>query len=151
MLNAAGVRKVSGRRRLGRSGTWVRGRLWPRRLAPLMAAWLGACGLLGGGRPQETLEQVAVRTADDERIRREVEARLAAEPSIGGGRVRVEVQRGEVALHGSVTGFGALQCAVANAELVRGVRLVIDHLELQPGPRTVRCLAPRTFPATAGG
>lgn len=107
----------------------------------------GGCGFLSRAEP-ETPEQLQTRVAAEERIRQEVEARLAAEPSIGAGRVRVEVQRGgEVALHGSVVGFGALQCAIANAELVRGVRLVIDHLELQPGPRTVRCLAPRAFPA----
>ena len=108
---------------------------------------MGGCGFLSRAEP-ETPEQLQTRVAAEERIRQEVEARLAAEPSIGAGRVRVEVQRGgEVSLHGAVAGFGALQCALANAELVRGVRLVIDHLELQPGPRTVRCLAPRALPA----
>ncbi|HEX2203118.1 MAG TPA: BON domain-containing protein [Longimicrobium sp.] len=115
-------------------------------LAAAVAA-AGGCGFLSRAET-ESPEQVQVREAQEERIRQEVEARLAAEPSIGPGRVRAEVQRGgEVALHGAVTGFGALQCAVANAELVRGVRLVIDHLVLQPGPRTVQCLAPRAFPA----
>jgi osmotically-inducible protein OsmY len=83
----------------------------------------------------------------DDRIRREIEARLAAEPSIGAGRVRVEVQRGDVSLHGPVKGLGALQCAIANADLVRGVSTVIDKLVLEPGPATVRCLAPRVAPA----
>ena len=116
-------------------------------MAALSALLLASCGLLGGGRLQETPEQVAVRTASEDRIRQEVEARLAAEPSIGPGRVRVEVQRGaEVALYGSVAGFGALQCAIRNAELVRGVRLVIDHMILERGPSTVQCLAPRTPP-----
>jgi BON domain-containing protein len=111
----------------------------------LVAVLAGGCGLLGGGRPPETPQQATARQGEEERIRREVEARLAAEPSIGPGRVRVEVQRGaEVALHGGVAGFGALQCALRNAELVRGVRLVIDHLVLEPGPREVQCLAPRT-------
>jgi osmotically-inducible protein OsmY len=113
-----------------------------------VAALAGGCGLLGGGRPKETPAEIAARADDDERIRREVEARLAAEPSLGPVRVRVDVQRGEVGLHGEVAGMGALQCAVANAELVRGVRLVIDHLVLLPGPRTVQCLAPRNFAAT---
>ena len=53
--------------------------------------------------------------------------------------------RGEVQLHGAVTGFGALQCALANAGLVPGVRLVVDFMVLEPGPRTVTCLAPRVF------
>lgn len=113
-----------------------------------MAALAGGCGLLGGAEPQESPAEIAARTEADERIQREVEARLAAEPSLGAGRVRVDVQRGEVGLHGEVVGMGALQCAVANAELVRGVRLVIDHMVLRPGPRTVQCLAPRNFAAT---
>ena len=108
---------------------------------------LSGCGLFGGGRPVETPVQVATRVADEDRIRREVEARIAAEPSLGSGRVRVEVMRGtEVALHGPVAGLGALQCAISNAELVRGVTLVIDQMVLERGPATVRCLAPRTSP-----
>ena len=114
----------------------------------LAAVALGGCGLLRR-EPQETPQAREVRVAADERIRAEVEARLAAEPSIGGGRVRVQVDRGEVQLFGGVVGMGALQCAVRNAELVPGVRLVIDHLVLERGPREVRCLAPRVFPSTA--
>ena len=50
-------------------------------------------------------------------------------------------------------GMGALRCAERNAELERGVRLVIDHLVLDPGPRDVRCLAPRALaaPVSTGG
>jgi len=102
----------------------------------------------------ETPVQIAAREADNTRIQREVEARLAAEPSIGGGRVRVEVTAaGEVSLFGAVSGLGALRCAERNAELVRGVHLVIDQLVLDPGPRDTRCLAPRVLaaPASAGG
>ncbi|HYH81075.1 MAG TPA: BON domain-containing protein, partial [Longimicrobium sp.] len=89
---------------------------------------------------------------DDARIQREVEARLAAEPTIGPGRVRVAVSAGEVGLFGAVSGLGALRCAERNAQLVLGVRLVIDQLVLDPGPRDVRCLAPRVFgaPVRAG-
>jgi hypothetical protein len=115
------------------------------------ALLLGGCGLLGGGRPVETPQQVAERTADDTRIQREVEARLAAEPSIGAGRLRVEVRRGEVSVHGGAPGFGALQCALRNAELVRGVHLVIDMTVLEKGPSTVQCLAPRVFGGAASG
>ena len=105
------------------------------------ASMLAGCALAGGGGDSPAL--VAQRTALDERIRGEVEARLAAEPSIGGGRVRVVVEGGEVQLHGSVAGFGALRCAETNAELTRGVVLVMDFLVLEPGPRVVRCVAPR--------
>jgi hypothetical protein len=103
---------------------------------------LPGCGLLGGGR-----SAVTVNPAENARIRGEVESRLAAEPSIGAGRVRVEVQGSTVALHGAVDGFGALQCAIANAGLVRGVDNVVDRMVLRPGPRTVRCLAPRSLAA----
>lgn len=106
----------------------------------LLAAGLPGCGLLGGGRA----EDAPVLPADAPRIEREVAARLAAEPSIGPGRVRVVVQEGgTVSLHGSVQGIGALQCAIRNAGLVPGVRNVADFLVLERGPRDVRCLAPR--------
>ena len=106
----------------------------------------GGCSLLGRKAP-DSPAVIAARAAEDARIQREVEARLAAEPSIGAGRVRAQVQGGEVSLFGGVTGLGALRCAERNAGLVRGVRLVIDQLVLDPGPRDVRCLAPRVVPA----
>lgn len=109
-----------------------------------LPALAGACSFLQK-EVKETPAQAAAFEAQDARIQREVEARLAAEPSIGAGRVRVEVDRGEVGLFGAVSGLGALRCAERNAELVRGVRLVIDQLVLDPGPRDVRCLAPRVF------
>lgn len=110
---------------------------------------VAGCGLLNR-KPKDTPAEIAARAAQDARITREIEARLAAEPSIGPGRVRVQVDGGEVGLFGSVAGFGALRCAERNAELVRGVRLVIDQLVLDPGPRDVRCLAPRVAPSTPG-
>lgn len=133
-------------RRSGSCGRWSRG--WWRRLAAAAAlsALAGACGVFQRDTP-ETPAQITARQTDDARIRREVEARLAAEPSIGAGRVRVTVERGEVGLFGAVSGLGALRCAERNAELVHGVRLVIDHMVLDPGPRDVRCLAPRALAA----
>lgn len=110
-------------------------------LVPLLAG----CSLFGRGDPGPTPQEIALVAAEDLRIRLEVEARLAAEPSVGAGRVRVVVTDREVLLHGSVAGFGALRCALANAELTPGVVLVIDFLVLQPGPTTARCLAPRLF------
>ena len=112
------------------------------------AVLVQGCALLGGGAPPETPAQAQVRVAQQETIRREVEARLAAEPSIGAGRIRAEVNDGDVHLHGAAPGFGALQCALANAGLVPGVRLVVDFMVLEPGPRTVSCLAPRVFAAS---
>ena len=112
-------------------------------LLPLAAG----CGGIGGGEAANAPRILAERTARDTRIRGEIEARFAAEPSIGAGRVRVVVDGGEVQLHGSVAGLGAVRCAESNAELTSGVTLVIDFLVLQPGPSTARCLAPRAFPA----
>ncbi len=114
----------------------------------LAAALAGAgCSVLGigGAAPVETPEQILVRTNLETAIAREVEARMAAEPSIGSGKVRPVVMGGQVQLHGVVQGFGALQCAQANAGLVPGVTLVVDFLVLQPGPARVTCLAPRVF------
>ena len=115
-------------------------------LAAALASQTGCALLGGGGDPRETPQEAQARAGRELAIQREVEARLAAEPSIGAGKIRAVVNGGDVQLHGTAPGFGALQCAIANAELVRGVRLVIDQLVLQPGPRTVRCLAPRDFP-----
>jgi hypothetical protein len=92
-----------------------------------------------------------VDSTGDERIRAEVTARLAAEPSIGPGRVRVEVRGGTVMLHGSVKGIGALQCAITNAGLAVGTRTVVDYLVLERGPRDVRCLAPRPDTGVVAG
>jgi hypothetical protein len=87
----------------------------------------------------------------DERIRSEVAARLAAEPSIGPGRIRVDVARGAVLLYGSVEGIGAWQCAITNAGLAAGVKTVVDYLVLERGPREVRCLAPRPDTGVVAG
>lgn len=106
-----------------------------------MALLAQGCGLLGGS-SGPTPAQIAAQAEVDEALRARVEARLAAEPSIGAGRVRVVARRGEVELHGSVAGMGAHQCAERNAELTPGVELVIDFLVLERGPREVRCLAP---------
>ncbi|MBW3656196.1 MAG: BON domain-containing protein [Gemmatimonadetes bacterium] len=118
-----------------------------RRMGAAVMVWaasgMGACALLGGGEPAETPAQLAERTAREAAIVREVQARMAAEPSIDAATIRPVVVGTEVHLHGSVRGFGALQCAKANAELVSGVTLVIDFLVLQPGPSRVACQAPR--------
>jgi len=116
-----------------------------------LLATQGACALFGGGKPAETPQQAAGRVVQEETIRREVEARMAAEPAIGAGRIRAVVKNADVQLHGAAPGFGALQCAMANAALVPGVQLVVDMMVLQPGPSRVNCLAPRVFAATSQG
>lgn len=110
-----------------------------------LVATQGACALFGGGRLAETPQQAAERGVREDAIRREVEARMAAEPAIGAGHIRAVVKNADVQLHGAAPGFGALQCAMANAALVPGVQLVVDMMVLQPGPSRVDCLAPRVF------
>ncbi|HST61741.1 MAG TPA: BON domain-containing protein, partial [Longimicrobium sp.] len=75
--------------------------------AALLASQAG-CALLGGGEQAETPVQAAERQVQEETIRREVEARMAAEPAIGAGRIRAVVNAGDVQLHGAAPGFGAL-------------------------------------------
>jgi hypothetical protein len=113
--------------------------------AAALIALLGGCALLRRGEERESPAAIAARQATDARIRQEVEARLAAEPALAAGRFRVVVERAEVHLYGAADGFGALQCALRNAGLVRGVRTVVDFTVLEPGPREVACLAPRVF------
>lgn len=95
----------------------------------------GACGL--GRTP------VPIDRSQDGRIRADVVIRLAAEPSLEGGTIRVDVEGGMVLLHGAVQGIGAWQCAITNAELVPGVTSVVDYLVIERGERDVQCLAPR--------
>jgi hypothetical protein len=103
-------------------------------LVAVLALLLAACG---------ARQVVPVDRSQDARIREEVLARLAEEPSLDAGNLRVDVEGGMVMLHGSVRGIGAWQCAITNAELVRGVQSVVDYLVIERGERDVRCLAPR--------
>lgn len=102
----------------------------------LLAAGLPACGVLRRPRP-------VMDTSQDGRIHQEVEARLAAEPALREGSIRVEVRGGTVLLHGSVHGIGAWRCALTNADLVAGVRTVVDFMVLERGSSRANCLAPR--------
>jgi hypothetical protein len=97
---------------------------------------LAGCSLVR--RPAPVIDR-----SQDGRIQREVQARMTGEPSIDAGNVRVSVDGGIVALHGSVKGIGAWQCAISTSELVRGVRSVADYLVIERGPRDVRCVSPR--------
>ncbi len=116
-------------------------------LAVLLATT--GCGLFNRT-VRETPERLAVRRGEGGGIRAGGGARIAGAASLAAARLRVAVQPGgEVALYGSIPGFGALRCAVTNAELVQGVTLVIDHVVLDPGPVEARCLAPRVFPSAA--
>jgi hypothetical protein len=86
----------------------------------------------------------AVDRTNDVQIREQVQARMDAEPVLGRGSIRVEVDGGTVLLYGSVTGMGAWGCAIRNAELVPNVRTVVDYLVIERGPREANCLAPRS-------
>lgn len=116
--------------------------------AVALAALAPGCGLLGRG-VVETPEAAALRTEEEGRIRAEVVARLAHEPSLDATALRVVVAGTDVHLHGGVEGYAALRCALATAGLVRGVSLVVDYMVIHPGPTEAVCLAPRVFPAAA--
>jgi hypothetical protein len=106
----------------------------------LALATLGLAAACSGLRSQPPAPDLS----HDERIQRDVEARLALEPVLEASRLRVAVRGGVVSLYGAVRGMGALQCAIATAQVVPNVRTVVDQMELEPGPREARCLMPRT-------
>jgi hypothetical protein len=101
---------------------------------------LAACGARGNEGPPRPAP------VPDGALRQGVEARLAAEPWLPPGSVRVEVSEGQVILHGSVAGLAAWQCVLRTAAMVEGVLSVSDYLVIGPGPRTVDCRAPRAVP-----
>lgn len=95
----------------------------------------GGCGLR---RPPPPIDR-----SQDDRIRAEVLARIAAEPDLPSSSIRVEVEGRMVMLHGSVNGLSEWQCAITNAELVPGVQSVVAYLIIDGSDREARCLAPR--------
>jgi hypothetical protein len=82
-------------------------------------------------------------TSRDVEIAQAVTARLGAEPALVSAAIRVEASGGRVLLFGSVKGLRQWNCAIRNAELVDGVRSVVDYLVIERGPREVGCGAPR--------
>lgn len=108
---------------------------WAARLAAL--SLILAPGCLSLRRPLPVVDR-----SHDATIRAEVSSRLEAEPAIGPGRIRVAVDAGVVRLYGAVDGLAAWECALRNAGLVARVRSVVDFLVIEPGPRSVACLAP---------
>ncbi len=110
----------------------------------LAAGFAGCSGNRAPASPFDTPE-----TADDLRIRSELERRLAAEPALARAQLRPEARGGVLLLHGVVRGLGEWRCVLANAELIPGVRTVVDYLVLERGPTELRCLAPRPPPRPA--
>jgi hypothetical protein len=103
----------------------------------------GGCALIR--RPLPPVDRT-----QDPRILQEVQARLASEPSLDLGRIRVEVDAAIVLLYGSVDGIDAWQCAIRNAQLVAGVVTVVDYLVIERATRPVPCSARRDGPHTLG-
>jgi BON domain len=115
-----------------RSAAWLLGK----GLLLLYVPWVVGCSSLRRPPPE-------VDRSGDASILANVRSRLDAEPTIGLQNLRVEVDGGVVMLYGSVQGMGAWECAIRNAELVPGVRTVVDFLVIERGPRTAACKAPR--------
>ncbi|MEX2581914.1 MAG: BON domain-containing protein [Gemmatimonadota bacterium] len=104
-------------------------------LATLVLA-VSACG--GLRRPPPEVDRTR-----DAGILVDVQERLAAEPALDAADFRVEVDGGVVLLYGTARGMGVWECAIRNAQLVPGVRTVVDYLVLERGPRDIQCRAPR--------
>ena len=102
----------------------------------VLVSGMAGCGLLRRDPPP-------VDTSQDARILREVEARLAREPALDARTIRIAVEGAVVTLYGSVAGIGAWNCAVRNAQLVDGVRLVVEYLTIERGSSDVPCRASR--------
>jgi hypothetical protein len=85
-----------------------------------------------------------VDRSQDARIQAEVEMRMAAEPGIDAAAIRVDVDGAIVLLFGSVAGIDAWQCAIRNAQMVEGVRTVVDYLVIERATTVLPCLAART-------
>ena len=109
-----------------------------RRLLTLLvlASAMTGCGFLRRDPPP-------IDTSQDARILREVEARLAREPAIDARTIRVSVEGAVVSLYGSVAGIDAWNCAMRNAQLVDGVRIVVEYLTIERGSGAVPCRALR--------
>lgn len=116
---------------------WKRARV--RALGGAVVLTLAVHGCASLRRPPPVVDR-----SGDERILQEVQSRLVAEPELDAAALRVDVDGGVVMLHGSVAGMAAWRCAIRNAELVAGVRTVVDYLVLERGPREAVCLAAAT-------
>ena len=114
-------------------------------LACSLAAALGA-GCAALRRPDPPVDR-----SEDPRILQSVEERIAREPSLDEGRIRVQVDGRIVLLYGSVDGIGAWQCAIRTAQLVAGVSTVVDYLVIERGPARVVCLGGGHLPEIPHG
>jgi osmotically-inducible protein OsmY len=88
--------------------------------------------------PAETT--VEPRTLDDEEIRGAVRAELWVDEAVDRGAIGVDVENGIVTLSGRVPNVIAQRRAIRRAENVRGVRAVIDRIEVAPEERSDEAL-----------
>ena len=72
---------------------------------------------------------------DDAQISRRAERELSADHAVPSDRVRISASEGILTLSGTVDTLGAKKRAVKVARVVRGVRCVIDRLEVTPASR----------------
>jgi osmotically-inducible protein OsmY len=66
----------------------------------------------------------------DERIEESVRAELEADPAVDAERVRIDVDEGVVELGGVVPHLLMVDAAIERAEMVHGVRAVVDRMEV---------------------
>jgi len=75
-------------------------------------------------------------TLDDGDVRRALEGRLLYDELVSTDRIDVDVDQGIVTLSGTVHTPAERRRAVALARILKGVRSVVDRLEVKPAPRS---------------
>ncbi len=85
-----------------------------------------------GGEASEIRMETPEQDLEDQDITVAVEYNLVNDPSVPSHLIDVQTQNGIVILSGSVDNILAKDRAIRNAEIIKGVRSVIDKISVQP-------------------
>ena len=107
----------------------------------MLVVSLAACGHDGASTsraktPERARAQVAggeaatAPTVSDEQVAESVRAELSVDPAVDAERITLDVNEGVVELAGIVPHLLMVDAAIARAEMVHGVRAVIDRMEV---------------------
>ena len=114
------------------------------RAMPLLAIAAAGCAALGSVPDQSTLARASNETPTpitrdvmpDDRIASAIESALQADPALPQGTIRVSSSGGVVTLSGVVDDQFAAHRTVEVASIVRGVRAIVDLVDVRSFPRT---------------